>query len=468
MDIRLGAASSRAALMLALLALCAGLVAVMPRLLGPTSGFAIVGDAVPWAAVLLAWEWRTLRAPRHADQLWALPTDLFREGVAVGGVSVVLTSAALRLLERQGDEATTIVIAKTIEDILYGLGIVALGSLAAFALTRTVVRPALRDRLAPGSARDISLRTRFLVIATGASFATAGVLLEVLVDFELTPQSTLSAYLVLAAALVAFASLIGWLVGVDTARGVSTIAQRLHEVAGVERAGASPPRLAADEIGGLAVAAMEVERRIRVNEARAAAAAERDRIARELHDGVAKSVSVIALEAATTAARASDDVRPQLARIQRLARLLSEELRAIVTDVRARDEATPFADMLRTVAERHAPVDFGVQGDLERVGTLARFEVLRIVDEALTNAERHAGAAHVIARVAVSADRVCVNVEDDGVGLRDVEWKSLPRSGRFGLIGIRERAQLLGGAVRIEQGPLGGTLLQVEFPLASS
>jgi signal transduction histidine kinase len=97
---------------------------------------------------------------------------------------------------------------------------------------------------------------------------------------------------------------------------------------------------------------------------------------------------------------------------------------------------------------------------------LARFETLRIVDEALTNAMKHAEARHVHARVAVVTDHVGVEVEDDGVGVPAVDWDRLASVGRYGLVGIRERVGLLRGSVSLARGPLGGTLLRVDFPLA--
>ncbi|HKW78139.1 MAG TPA: ATP-binding protein, partial [Candidatus Limnocylindria bacterium] len=330
-----------------------------------------------------------------------------------------------------------------------------------------LLRPVLMGTRPPVGARDLTIRTRYIIASAGAAFATAGTLLSVVIDFESTPDAVLRGFLVLGVALVLFAGVIGALVGNDGASAVEAVTRRVRELAAAP-GDSEMPVVTADEMADLALATNELEARIRHDEAEAAARMERERVARELHDGVAKSVSVLALEAATGAARASDDLRPLLARIQRLARLLSDELRAIVTDVRALDEALPYAQVLRAVAERHAPVDFAVDGDVERMGTLARFEVLRIVDEALTNAVRHAAAKRVVARITVSADRVEVDVEDDGVGVGEVEWKELPRSGRFGLVGIRERASLLGGAVRVERGRLGGTLLRVDFPLNGS
>jgi signal transduction histidine kinase len=426
-------------------------------------------DAGPALVVLIVWLGLT-RSARSAHALWALPSDLFRAALAVGASGVLLVRIATLVLVRAGGVTARALIVTTIEDVLYGLGVVALVALAAFALARTVLRPSLRERPAPESARDITLRTRFLVATTGASFATAGVLLDLLVDFERTSDASLVGYLLTAAALVGFAATIGWFVGDDTARGIESVSARLRELAGRGSADSAVPLLAADEIGELAAAAMEIERRLRREETVAAAAGERERIARELHDGVAKSVSVLALEAATIAGHAPETLRPELARVEHLARLLSEELRAIVTDVRSRDGDEPFAHSMRRVADQHPEIDLEIDGDLERIGPLARFEILRMVEEGLRNAERHAGATAIVARVALRDGHVRLEVEDDGRGIDadDFHFEQLADQGRYGLIGIRERAELLRGTLTIERKPQGGTVVRVAFPLTGS
>jgi len=449
------------------LAIAGGIVAALPRALS-TAGEpprTFLADAGPSFAILIVWIALTTYA-RSAHALWALPSDLFRAALLVGALSVLVVGIATLVLVGPGTATPRTLIVTTIEDVLYGLGVVALGALAAFALARTVLRPGLRERPAPESARDITLRTRFLVATTGASFATAGVLLDVLVDFERTPDAVLVGYLLTAAALVGFAATIGWFVGDDTARGIESVSMRLRELASRGSADTAVPLLAADEIGELAAAAMEIERRIRKEEIAAAAAGERERIARELHDGVAKSVSVLALEAATIAGQAPDKLRPELARVEHLARLLAEELRAIVTDMRSRDGDEPFAQSVWRVIVRHPDIDLEIEGDLERIGPLARFEILRIVEEGLRNAERHAGATEIVARIALRDGHVQLEVEDNGRGIDDnIPIERLADQGRYGLIGMRERAELLRGTLTIERRPQGGTLVRVAFPL---
>ena len=160
-------------------------------------------------------------------------------------------------------------------------------------------------------------------------------------------------------------------------------------------------------MGDLIVAANELERKIRREEALAAATSERERIARELHDGVAKSVSVLSLEIASVAARAPDELQPRL----------------------------------------------------------ARFEVLRVLDEALENAERHANGTRTHARLAVDGSALHLVVEDDGRGIGPVAWTELASQGHFGLLGMRERAALLDADLRLEARSGGGTRVSLDVPL---
>ena len=451
--------------LLTVIACGAAVVAASPHTLSPIgrSTPSVAADIAPWIGIVIAWELLALRSAGSAELRWALPSHVFRAAIVVGGALTLLTRAML-LVAPPVTMSAAAVAATTLEDAIYGLGIVALGGLAGFATTRTMLRSTLRFEPPPASASDVSLRTRFVLIAAATSFATAGVLLDVLVDFARTPDDVLLAYVLLSGGLVAFATLIGWLLGDDAARGVSAIARRLRDAAGDgSTEDGRPPLLAADEIAELAAAAVEIERRVRREAVHAAASSERDRIGRELHDGVAKSVSILALEAAT-AGRADGDVRPALARIERLARLLSEELRAIVTDVRARDER-PFSAALRELVDRHPPAVLATEGDMERIDALARFEVLRIVDEALANARRHARAERIAVHVTACDDEVRVEVDDDGAGAPTLGWDELARTGRYGLVGIRERAGLLNGALSIGASPLGGTRVAVVFPV---
>jgi signal transduction histidine kinase len=289
------------------------------------------------------------------------------------------------------------------------------------------------------------------------------VLLSIGLDFSATPDAALVASLITAVVLIAFAAVIGWLVGDDTASALQFVTQRVREL-GRDRT-LHVPVVAADEVGDLALATNELEARIRAEEAAAAANAERERVARELHDGVAKSVSVLSLEVASLAAQADPQTRARLARLEHLARALAEELRAIVRDMRAGGEPEPFETSLRHLAAQHPSASLDFRGELERVHPLARFETLRILDEALSNAERHADAQHVSARLAVDDGVMRLVVEDDGHGIGELRLDELVARGHFGIVGMRERAEILEGDLKFESRGGGGTRVMLDVPL---
>ncbi|HYY55584.1 MAG TPA: histidine kinase [Candidatus Dormibacteraeota bacterium] len=419
--------------------------------------------AAIWGAIGAAWLWLLARHSGSLPGLWGVPSALFRWSVAIGAAAVLLAEAWFLRKEIPTLSLARDSVAKALDAALFELGVVALGSLAAFAVARSLIRPVLLGSRPPVGTRDLTLRARFVVAATGAAFATAGVLLSIGLDFSATPDAPLAAFLMTALALIAFAALIGWLVGDDAASAIQVVTQRVREL-GSDRT-LHVPVVAADEVGDLALATNELEARIRRDEAEAAGRAERERVARELHDSVAKSVSVLSLEVASLAAQADPATRAKLARLEHLARGLAEELRAIVRDTRAAGDREPFEASLRRLAGQHPSAALEFAGDLERVHPLARFETLRILDEALSNAERHADAERVSARLAVVDGTMRLVVEDDGHGIGELRLEELVERGHFGVVGMRERAAILDADLRFEQRKEGGTRVVLDVPL---
>ena len=209
--------------------------------------------------------------------------------------------------------------------------------------------------------------------------------------------------------------------------------------------------------------------------ARRAASDEQARIARELHDVIAHSVSVIVVQAA-----AADDVfdaRPDQARaalrsIESTGRDALRELRQLLTAVRpdagaGGTQTRPGLDRLEELAEplRSAGLNVSVhrQGAGSALPTAVDLSVYRIVQEALTNTLRHAGASHVDVTVRRSPDGLELDVVDDGrgsAGAADGQGK--------GIAGMRERAAMLGGT--LEAGPLagGGYRVRARVPIEAA
>jgi signal transduction histidine kinase len=208
---------------------------------------------------------------------------------------------------------------------------------------------------------------------------------------------------------------------------------------------------------------LERERDLRAHEA---VAEERARIARELHDLVAHNVSVMVVQAA--AANDVFETQPQRARealrdIERTGRSALTELRRLLGRVRQTDFApqpglSGLESLVDGVRAAGLPVTLRVEGSLDDLPTGLDLSAYRIVQEALTNAIKHAGASAAEVRVRRTADEVELEVVDDGAGPSG--------NGRGqGLIGMRERASLLGGEVEAGPKPGGGFRVRAKLPL---
>jgi signal transduction histidine kinase len=206
----------------------------------------------------------------------------------------------------------------------------------------------------------------------------------------------------------------------------------------------------------------------RERSARAAVAEERARIARELHDVVAHGVSVIAIQSDAAEAALERDpalARPPLRAIRGSARDALTEMRRLLGVLRSDEdgsETTPqpgLAQLPELVARAGVPVTLEVSGSPRALPAGIDISAYRIVQEALTNVHKHAGAVPTTVRVAWSEDAVELSVRDHGPGVNG----SGAGDGGHGLIGMRERVRLLGG--ELSTGPAAGGGFEVRAVL---
>jgi signal transduction histidine kinase len=194
---------------------------------------------------------------------------------------------------------------------------------------------------------------------------------------------------------------------------------------------------------------------------------ERNRLALELHDAVSQklfSLVLTAEAAATLVGRDADAAGEQLARLKMLAQEALDELRGLIFELRPPDlERDGLCGVLRkhvdVLRQRQSgeitlELEDGIGGDPERDA-----EILRIAQEALHNALRHAGAEHVTVRLRADNEELVLEVEDDGVGF-DTSAPEL-RSKRLGLTSMEERATRLGGRLEIDSRPGAGTSVRL-------
>jgi len=204
---------------------------------------------------------------------------------------------------------------------------------------------------------------------------------------------------------------------------------------------------------------------------------ERARIARELHDVVAHSVSVMVVQAA--AGRRVLDRDPagtaeSLEVIERTGRTALEELRRLLGVLRGDDDAAAtepqptaadVADLVARWREAGLDVDLRTDGDCPHLPAGVGLTVYRVVQEALTNVMKHAGPARVEVVLRYGTDDVRIDVLDDGRGPSD--RGGLPSAGH-GLVGMRERVELFGGELSVGHRPGGGFRVHATIPLAAS
>ncbi|MEU4801584.1 sensor histidine kinase [Actinosynnema sp. NPDC023587] len=230
---------------------------------------------------------------------------------------------------------------------------------------------------------------------------------------------------------------------------------------------------------------VELEKRLRMLEterdqqARIAVGEERSRIARELHDVVAHAVSVMVVQA--DGAGYAIKSNPELAQaamgtIADTGRQALTELRRLLGVLRSEGQsgtqwapqpgAGDLAELTESLRTSGLPVRLETAGDLALLPTGLGLGIYRIVQEALTNTLKHAGAgATAVVRVAHEGERVELEVSDDGFGTpHDI----VAVAGGNGLIGMRERAGVLGGTLEAGPNPGGGWRVRAVLPLVPS
>jgi signal transduction histidine kinase len=233
--------------------------------------------------------------------------------------------------------------------------------------------------------------------------------------------------------------------------------------------------------GHLARRAAELTRRLRAEQAeraRRAVAEERGRIARELHDVVAHHMSVISVQAGL--ARFVFDSDPAKARgalgtIADTSGEALEELRRMLQVLREEDPEAPerapmptlarLGELLDRVRAGGLPVDLAVEGTARPLPPGVELCAYRVVQEALTNALKHAGPARARVELRYGAHELTVRVTDDGEG---ADPARVPAGGGHGLIGMRERAKLYGGTITVGPRSEGGYQVRLTLPTSAA
>jgi signal transduction histidine kinase len=218
------------------------------------------------------------------------------------------------------------------------------------------------------------------------------------------------------------------------------------------------------------------ERRLRLAErerdlvAREAVVDERARIARELHDAIAHNVSMMVVQAGAERRTIADEspTKEVLETVEQIGRSALTEMRRLVGMLRSDqdDPLTPqpalrdVPTLVAQVREAGLPVELSVEGEPRELPVGLELSAYRIVQEALTNALKHAGEARATVHVTYTPESLELEITDDGAGAPEPDT-----SGGHGLVGMRERVALYGGRFEAARGAAGGFAVRVALPI---
>jgi two-component system sensor histidine kinase DegS len=202
---------------------------------------------------------------------------------------------------------------------------------------------------------------------------------------------------------------------------------------------------------------------------------ERKRLSRELHDEIAQSLSLLVLELdvfCQEGKNAQQDMLKRLEKARETARNTLNEVRRYSHELRPGmlDNLGLIAAMESLVEDLSngypVRVDFIVTGDTVRMADEVELAIFRIAQESLTNIRKHSGASHVRVSISFRGKKVKLSIVDNGKGFNIKESDSFAKSGHLGLVGMRERANLIKGTLIVKTEPGKGTRISVDVPLA--
>jgi signal transduction histidine kinase len=235
----------------------------------------------------------------------------------------------------------------------------------------------------------------------------------------------------------------------------------------------------------------EQQRITEIERGRQAVREERIRIARELHDVVAHSLTVITVQAGVgrrLLARQPEQARDALESIEATGRTAQDELRVVLgllrdddTERAALEPAPGLADLtslVETVRAAGTPVELHISGLDRRLSPALQLSVYRIIQEALTNVVKHVPGAHATVDLAVTAGDVSIEVADDGLspagtsslttGVEGAESGAESQASQHGIVGMYERVGAFGGSLVAEARPGSGFHVVATIPLPDS
>lgn len=200
---------------------------------------------------------------------------------------------------------------------------------------------------------------------------------------------------------------------------------------------------------------------------------ERRRLARDIHDGPAQLIANLVFRVELTQKLLDKDLnkaKSELEELKNLIRLSMQDVRKIIYDLRpmSLDDLGLIPTLERYIdkyiGQTGIIIDFIVMGSKRRLPNTYEVTIFRLVQEALNNIYKHAQATGGKVRIEFKNERINIMISDDGIGFDSGEVEE----DKYGLISMKERCELLGGAIEIKSAPNKGTVIKIVLPLKES
>lgn len=202
---------------------------------------------------------------------------------------------------------------------------------------------------------------------------------------------------------------------------------------------------------------------------------ERQRVARDIHDGPAQTMANVVLKAELCEKLLNIDIektREELKNLKGIVRNSLKDIRRIIYDLRpmSLDDLGLVPTIQRYIDnfinETGIYVELSIIGIKENIESVVKISCFRIIQEALNNIRKHSNAKTVIIKVQYNSDNINLLVKDDGIGFDTSNNMGMTESGGFGLVSMRERAELLNGKLQVISKPNEGARVIVMIPLS--
>ena len=203
---------------------------------------------------------------------------------------------------------------------------------------------------------------------------------------------------------------------------------------------------------------------------------ERERLARDLHDGIGQILGYVSIQAQTALKWIKDGNHEKaeslLGRLVEVAKDAHADIRESITDLRsASGRERSFIPTLKNYIDKFQS-NYGIRTELslsKEIGEntfdpMVEIHLFRVIQEALTNSRKHSGAHNLRVIMGLDGNMACITITDDGDGFDAGQLKSCV-GGHFGLIFMQERMEQIGGSLKIDSIPGGGTVLSLDVPI---